>query len=177
MNVRYACYPVRTLGPGERLGIWVTGCRRRCPGCMSPELADSVASDAVGVADLLRVLAERRSWYEGVTVSGGEPFDQPGELAALLAGLRPMTGHVLVYTGYRLEELRSDPACSEALAYVDVLVDGPYERGLDDGRGVRGSTNQRVIRLGADDGYDYEGAERASQTFVLGDVIFVAGLA
>ena len=28
------------LGPGTRMVIWFQGCRRRCPGCMSPETWD-----------------------------------------------------------------------------------------------------------------------------------------
>ncbi len=64
-----------------------------------------------------------------------------------------------------------------ALEGVDVLIDGPYERGLDDGRGIRGSANQRVWRLSANAGdFDYEGAERATQSFVFDDVVFMAGL-
>ncbi|WP_461325238.1 4Fe-4S cluster-binding domain-containing protein [Bradyrhizobium diazoefficiens] len=28
-------FPVTTLGPGRRLGIWFQGCSIRCPGCIS----------------------------------------------------------------------------------------------------------------------------------------------
>lgn len=175
MRVRYVCYPIRALGPGERLGIWVSGCARRCPGCMSPELQTSLPTDEIPVEDLLGAVRSRRERYDGVTVSGGEPFDQPEELAALLAGLRDVVDHVLVYTGYRVEELRADPVRSAALELVDVLIDGAYERELDDGRGLRGSSNQRVIRLTPDD-FDYEGAERVTQSFVFGDSVLLAGL-
>lgn len=177
VRVRYVCYPVTTLGPGERLGIWVSGCSRSCPGCMSPELRESVATDEVPVDELLGAVRSRRDRYDGVTISGGEPFDQAAELAELVRGLRELTDHVLVYTGYRREELEADASRAAALEGVDVLIDGPYERGLDDGRGIRGSANQRVWRLSANAGdFDYEGAERATQSFVFDDVVFMAGL-
>lgn len=175
MRVRYVCYPVRTLGPGERLGIWVSGCSRGCSGCMSPELQTPLPSDEVAVGGLLDALRRQRRRYDGATISGGEPFDQPGELAALIRGLRGLTGHVLVYTGYREEELLADPARAAALEGVDVLIDGAYEQDLDDGRGLRGSSNQRVIRYAPDD-FDYEGAARATQTFLCGGTAFMVGL-
>lgn len=177
MRIRYVCYPVKTLGPGDRLGIWVAGCSRRCPGCMSPELRDARPSDEVAVSELLASVRARRERYDGVTISGGEPFDQPEELAELVGGLRGSCDHVLVYTGYLLEELCTDPRRAAALEGIDVLVDGPYERALDDGRGIRGSSNQCVWRLGGDDGFDYEGVERRAQTFVFGDTVIIAGLA
>lgn len=178
MRIRYVCYPVTTLGPGERLGVWVSGCSRGCPGCMSPELQESLPSDEVAVDALLASVRAQRERCDGVTISGGEPFDQPEELAELVRGLREIAGHVLVYTGYRLEELRADPRRARALEGIDVLVDGPYERALNDGRGVRGSSNQRVWRLtDPDDPYDYEGVERRTQTFVFGDTVLMAGLA
>ena len=74
MRVRYVCYPVRTLGPGERLGIWVSGCSRGCSGCMSPELQTPLPSDEVAVGDLLDALRRQRRRYDGATISGGEPF-------------------------------------------------------------------------------------------------------
>ena len=30
--------PIHSLGPGERVCLWVQGCGRGCPGCISPEL-------------------------------------------------------------------------------------------------------------------------------------------
>ena len=31
-------YPVYTLGPGKRIGIWFSGCSKKCYGCISPSL-------------------------------------------------------------------------------------------------------------------------------------------
>ena len=31
-------YPVKVLGPGNRVGIWLAGCDHKCLGCSNPEL-------------------------------------------------------------------------------------------------------------------------------------------
>ena len=38
MNVARILYPVKVLGPGKRIGIWLCGCDRECFGCSNPEL-------------------------------------------------------------------------------------------------------------------------------------------
>lgn len=176
MNVRYVCYPVKTLGPGDRLGIWLSGCARGCPGCLSPELQEVLPSDEVRVEDLLEAIMRRDVPIDGVTISGGEPFEQPVDLAALLKGLSTLTDDIIVYTGYKLEELRSDPYASEALQHVGILIDGPYVKELDDGRGIRGSSNQVVHRLREGDAFEYEAAQRRTQSFVIGDTMLMVGL-
>jgi anaerobic ribonucleoside-triphosphate reductase activating protein len=69
-------FPVTTLGPGRRIGIWLQGCSIRCPGCIS---ADTWAA-AQGQTTTEAVVDAIILWLpdaEGITVSGGEPFDQP----------------------------------------------------------------------------------------------------
>ena len=38
MQIDRLLYPVHSLGPGNRLAIWVKGCRKRCFNCANPEL-------------------------------------------------------------------------------------------------------------------------------------------
>ena len=54
---------------------------------------------------------------------------------------------VLIYTGYTLEELKGkrDPATDEILSRIAVLVDGPYVDERNEGRGLMGSSNQRIF--------------------------------
>ena len=54
---------------------------------------------------------------------------------------------VIVYTGYCFEELKEVPGADALLAQTDLLIDGPYIQELDDGRSLRGSSNQRIIPL------------------------------
>ena len=84
---------------------------------------------------------------------GGEPFAQPAGLLALLLRLKMHTIHIVVYTGYTLEALarRPEPKIREALALIDLLIDGPFVARLAEGAGEwRGSRNQRVIHRPAD---------------------------
>ena len=43
----------------------------------------------------------------------------------------------------------ADPAAAPLLRQTDLLIDGEYIRELDDGKGLRGSSNQRAIPLNA----------------------------
>ena len=82
-------FPVTTLGPGRRLGIWFQGCSIRCPGCISADTWGP-GKRRVGIAQLLEQLTPWLAEAEGITLSGGEPFDQFPALLALLQGLRQL---------------------------------------------------------------------------------------
>lgn len=137
---------VHTLGPGVRYALWVQGCPRRCPGCVAPEAqaldgGTELETGALAWEILL-------SGAEGLTISGGEPFLQAEALAELIRTVRRKRDlGVIVYTGYRYEELLADPAARALLEETDLLIDGPYVKELDDGKSLRGSSNQRVIPL------------------------------
>ena len=66
------------------------------------------------------------------------------ELVKTIRRRRPLT--VICYTGFTLEELRAgeSPGVEEFLSEVDVLIDGRYVESLNDNRGWRGSSNQRI---------------------------------
>ncbi|SDV48915.1 4Fe-4S cluster-binding domain-containing protein [Chitinasiproducens palmae] len=141
-------FPVTTLGPGQRIGIWLQGCSIRCPGCISADTW-SEHGRMTRVAD---VLAQLDSWLphaSGVTVSGGEPFDQPEALLALLAALRAAPGaaqrDVLVYSGHPIESIAATLARAEGL--IDALVSDPFEIDTPQSLALRGSDNQRLHLL------------------------------
>ena len=97
-------YPVTTLGPGRRLGIWVQGCKKKCPGCLSPEMQPCVGPLLTVESIVQNIPADIRP--DGLTISGGEPFDQPAGVAELIRWFTDRyTSDVLVYTGYTLAEL------------------------------------------------------------------------
>jgi anaerobic ribonucleoside-triphosphate reductase activating protein len=144
-------WPVTALGPGSRAVLWVAGCPRDCPGCISPEMQAYDAGEDVPIPALAARLERIAVPLDGVTVSGGEPFDQAEALAALLdrlAELRP-DWNVLVYTGYLIEELRADPLRAPLLDRIDILADGPYRREIPRHHPLTGSGNQRVHYLTA----------------------------
>src|SRR6185295_15428379 len=69
-------FPITALGPGSRIGIWLQGCSIRCEGCISMD----TWNPGIGITTLSEVarhLAPMWSQATGITISGGEPFDQP----------------------------------------------------------------------------------------------------
>lgn len=119
-------------GPGCRAVIWVQGCLRECPGCFNVESWSFEPNQLVAIDALVeRILNNPRN--EGVTFSGGEPFWQAPALADLAQKVKAHGLNVMSFTGFTLNQLRSEqaPAGSQALLdQLDILIDGPYVQSL-----------------------------------------------
>lgn len=171
LNVAETCVGTRALGPGLRSVVWVQGCPLRCRGCMSAEWIPERPARLVAPADLAAELLAPPG-IEGLTLSGGEPMAQASGLAALVRAARELRDlSVICFTGFRLESLRRGlfEGAEELLGLVDVLIDGPYVDGRDDGHGLRGSDNQRIHHLTGrlrDCGYDFAGRRRTVEVRV-----------
>jgi anaerobic ribonucleoside-triphosphate reductase activating protein len=143
-----------TNGPGWRVCLWTQGCSLRCTAqCLNPHFLSSQGGwlyPVTEVAETLCDLAAREPGIEGVTVLGGEPFDQPAALAELLGAVRRVNWSTMVYTGHTWEHLasRGNAAILQFLGQIDVLVDGPYlpQQHCSDLM-WRGSRNQRLLCL------------------------------
>lgn len=149
----------RVLGPGKRAGIWVQGCSRHCPGCFNPETHDPKGGALVPVDDLDAWLVKCKDLHgiEGVTISGGEPMDQPESLRSLLVGAITSNLTTVVYTGYTYKELRgAKKKYVGILPMVDILISGPFVKELACG-GLKGSSNKQVTCLGRYTPRDLEG--------------------
>ncbi|WP_246178725.1 4Fe-4S single cluster domain-containing protein [Actinomadura decatromicini] len=159
-----AHYPVTTLGPGTRAGVWTQGCTLHCNGCLSRDTWDADQGKAVPVEAVLGWLKSLPGPVDGVTISGGEPFQQPAALAALLRGIHAwrdgpdretMTLDILVYSGYVYSRLSRTREAREILDMCDAVIAGPYVDRLNPGGRHseggsllwRGSANQRVVPL------------------------------
>lgn len=130
-------------GPGRRFAVWVQGCPIRCPGCCNPEMFATAGGRLISVDEL----ADTIQGVEGLTLLGGEPFEQAGAAAALARRLRDRGLSVVIFSGWTREELvaRGDPAVDALLAAADVLVDGRYDGARPEARRRWiGSANQRV---------------------------------
>jgi anaerobic ribonucleoside-triphosphate reductase activating protein len=128
-------------GPGRRFAVWTQGCSLRCEGCCNPHLFAERGGALVDVSELLRRIAATPG-IEGVSVLGGEPFEQPDALGELCAGAHALGLTVMVFSGYTRAELAARGA---ALGHVDILVDGRYVAGEPDtSRRWVGSKNQVV---------------------------------
>ena len=138
-------FPVSTLGPGRRVGVWFQGCTIRCPGCISLDTW-APGRGLTTVAATLEAVSPHLADADGLTVSGGEPFDQPDALRVLLRGWRERhAGDVLVYSGYPLEALEA--ALGTMRDLIDAVVADPYLEHATDTLALRGSDNQRLAIL------------------------------
>jgi len=89
------------------------------------------------------------SGVEGLTLIGGEPFDQPSGAAKLARGAQELGLGVIAFSGYVYESLQSRGGdTEELLAAIDLLVDGPYQSwNQETQRALVGSANQRFIHI------------------------------
>lgn len=87
---------------------------------------------------------------EGITITGGEPLDQPMGLSKLLTMIKKGSNlSVILFSGYTLERIEQSPFASEVLGNIDVLVAGPYAHKAPAAEGLRGSANQ-IVYLSTD---------------------------
>ena len=151
MKVARILYPVTVLGPGKRIAIWLAGCSKRCSGCANPELWDGENypdMELQNLIDALQMLYEKADeQVDGITISGGEPFEQAEELLALVSYLRKWTEDILIFSGKTYEELMQEETSANILDKIAVLVDGEYRESQNAGEVLRGSQNQTIYIL------------------------------
>lgn len=149
-------FPVTSLGPGRRLGLWFQGCSIGCAGCIAQDTWDPELGNFVEIDEIVRIWrAALVAGAQGVTISGGEPADQPAALVAVLIALRRAAEEpvprreeeidALVYTGYELTEWLAKVPSGDRL--VDALITGPYKAGRPTRKIWRGSANQEMHLL------------------------------
>ena len=143
-------------GPGVRVSLFVSGCRRKCPGCFNEETWDFEYGEPFTNATLGELITSLSPEYiSGLTILGGEPFepDNIAEVRRIIAVIRDLYPQksIWVYTGYKIEHLIKgdsdyDQHVRSILENIDVLVDGPFIEELKDiTLAFMGSSNQRII--------------------------------
>ena len=146
MEIGKVLYPIKSLGIKTRVAIWTIGCFRNCFNCSNPELQYSDASKDVNVELIIESIKDYD--FQGVTISGGEPFLQIHELAKLVKLINEELhiDDILIFTGYTLLELENmhDNDVDYILKHISVLVDGPYIEQKHIELPLRGSENQIV---------------------------------
>jgi anaerobic ribonucleoside-triphosphate reductase activating protein len=139
----------RANGPGARFVVWFQGCTLGCPGCFNPTTHDPGGGRGLALDELIGELtrAAQGGGIEGLSLSGGEPLQQPAAARALLDAARALGLSTLAFSGYTVEEIRALPGGPDVLARLDVLIDGRYVAGDRLATGLRGSANQRIQLL------------------------------
>ena len=117
-------------GFGHRMCIWVQGCSNRCPDCMAKDTWDHNGGFPLAVSQLIEKMRQCRSKIEGITLLGGEPFDQALPVSRVANEAKKMGLSVITFTGYTLNRLMETelPGVKELLRATDLLIDGPYIR-------------------------------------------------
>ena len=139
-------------GPGLRFVCFVQGCPHHCPGCHNPDSHDFNSGTEMTTDEVIEKMLSN-PLTDGLTLSGGEPFEQAEDCMVIARAAHDHGLNVWCYTGYTLEHLMEHGTGDQLalLAEIDVLVDGKFvlsERSLD--LPWRGSRNQRVIYLRGD---------------------------
>jgi len=144
-------YPVTALGPGRRIGLWVQGCSIGCPGCISRDTWPALDDRRVEIQAVVQWCRERQGEVDGITISGGEPFEQPQALNELLIQLDAWRRgcdraiDFLCYSGQPWKRLRR--AFPEILTRLDAIIPEPFVEALPTDVRWRGSANQPLIPL------------------------------
>lgn len=132
-------------GPGIRLVVFTQGCNHNCIGCHNPETHSFYGGKLVDIDSIINMIIEN-PLLDGITLSGGEPFEQAIECSILAKRVRNMGLNVVTYTGYTFEEILRNDNFRELLLQTDILIDGKFDISKKSMMlQFRGSTNQRII--------------------------------
>lgn len=145
-------------GPGVRVSLFVSGCRRHCPECFNPETWDFGYGEPYTADTEAEVLdALRPDYISGLSLLGGEPLEpenQPDVLRLVERVRAELPGKTIwCYTGARLERdilpmAQQSDVARRLLEQIDVLVDGEFVAAQKNLRiRFRGSENQRLLDM------------------------------
>ena len=136
----------RVNGPGLRFVLWTQGCSKGCKNCFNP-LTWSNDKNKIFTNDNLLELIKNFEDIDGITITGGDPFEQEYELLELLFSLSSFNFKkgIIVYTGFTIDEINENPIRRKCLDYLDILIDGRYVEENKISSGLKGSSNQNVF--------------------------------
>ena len=131
-------------GPGLRTSVYLAGCTHHCPGCHNPQSWDFGGGTPMTIDE---IVADVAADEEDITLTGGDPLQQPEALLPLVKELKQrLHSNIWCYTGYSWSQLVADSRLRPILDYLDVVVDGEFVQAKrDTGLRFRGSSNQRLI--------------------------------
>lgn len=140
----YECDPLN--GEGLRLTLFVTGCVHACDGCHNKSLWSPKTGQPL-TEEVICEIIEKLKLHDGLSLSGGDPLHPVNRLDTLQLVKRVKAAYpeksIWMWTGYLYSEVED----LEVMKYIDVLVDGKYEKENPTKKLWRGSDNQVLIRL------------------------------
>jgi len=147
MNIAHIEENCFVYGPGCRFVIWTQGCSIHCDGCWNKEMWSFDTINEISMHKLTEQIENEIESIEGVTILGGEPFDQFDELKKLVKQIRKLDLSIIVYTGYSLNELLKKNY-TKIYEFIDILISEKYDNSKrSDNGGLIGSSNQKITFL------------------------------
>jgi anaerobic ribonucleoside-triphosphate reductase activating protein len=175
INLHSTIKSSRVNGPGDRFVIWTQGCRKGCKNCYNPETWSHYRNNLILVDEIFESI--KNSSATGVTISGGDPFEQPEELFYLLTKIKQLdlSDGVIVFTGFTIDEIRVREELNKSLDYIDVLIDGLYIEEKRISSGLAGSSNQEFYFLTDKISRDKIVIDQEVEIHSLGELIQITG--
>jgi anaerobic ribonucleoside-triphosphate reductase activating protein len=136
-------------GPGIRFTVFTQGCFHNCLGCHNPQTHNPKLGKLVDIDEIMEDI-KRNPLLSGVTLSGGEPFEQVSEILELIEKIKEIGLDVIIYSGYTYKELiaKNNLEINKILDLSDYLIDGKFEITKKSYQLLfKGSSNQRIIDL------------------------------
>ena len=140
LNIYKKVSSTKVLGKGNRFGLWLQGCYKKCPNCIAKDSWEIGIGENIDIYELAKEVNELN--VDGITISGGEPILQHKVLSKFL-DLLDTKLNVILYTGFKFEEIEH----LEIINKIDLLIDGEYIDSLNNNSPLVGSINQRVFVL------------------------------
>ena len=106
-------------GPGIRMVVFLSGCKKRCLYCHNPEMF-KMTKPNYKVEDLVKKILRYKNYFTrggGVTFSGGEPLLQTNFLIEVCKELKKENIHIAIDTAGDFEG-----NIKELLKYVDLII-------------------------------------------------------
>lgn len=133
-------------GEGIRVTLFVTGCVHACDECYNKATWNRKTGLPFTEEVKKHILDECAS-HDGLSLSGGDPLHPASretilDLCAEFKARYPEKD-IWLWTGYKFEEVCDLPI----MQYLDVVIDGKFEKNNRTTKPWRGSANQNLIRL------------------------------
>lgn len=140
-------------GEGLRVSLFVSGCTIHCPGCFNKEAQDFNYGKPFTINEenkIINQLNNDKIKYKGLSILGGEPFDNAEELIPFVERVKFDTKDkdIWIWSGYTEEQILKDNIKRELYNLCDYAVLGPFIENLKDlSLKFRGSSNQKIIKI------------------------------
>jgi len=137
---------------GICVSLWMAGCPHRCKGCHNPETWNYKNGEEIDRNELINKIKAAINKY-GITrnfsILGGEPLAPFNieDTKEIVLAIRKEFPNIQIYlwTGYVYEQIKE--TAKDIFDNINVLIDGPYIEALRKIEPLKGSSNQRIIKL------------------------------